>query len=121
MQSIIENNEKIISELEKNLTQGEYVIHEHCNELIRLIQLSTEIKIQKVKKLNDIHIDSDDFENRQIIELLDLNDILIHRVKQYEQSSLNHYQNLHLSNLIKKIKEFKIFLNFFSYHWKIKD
>lgn len=120
MQSIIENNEKIIFELEKNLTQGEYVIHEHCNELIRLIQLSTEIKIQKVKKLNDIHIDSDDFENRQIIELLDLNDILIHRVKQYEQSSLNHYQNLHLSNLIKKIKEFKIFLNFFSYHWKNK-
>ena len=109
MQSIIENNENVIFELEKNLTLGEYVIHEHCNELIRLIQLSTEIKIQKSKKLNNIHIDSDEFENKQIIELLDLNDILIHRVKQYEQSSLNHYQNLNLSNLNKKLKEFKIF------------
>lgn len=118
MQSIIENNENVIFELEKNLTLGEYVIHEHCNELIRLIQLSTEIKIQKSKKLNNIHIDSDEFENKQIIELLDLNDILIHRVKQYEQSSLNHYQNLNLSNLNKKLKEFKIFLNFFSNHWK---
>ena len=56
---ILEYNEKC-NEIEKNLKNTEEYIYDQYNNLKRLVQLESEIKIENIKQSNEINLDIED-------------------------------------------------------------
>ena len=88
------NNTSIIQLLWSDCENGNDIIREYCNEHIRLIQLSTENKIEQINKLSDE---------------------LIAFVREYERTCIESYSNKNKSvikeDINKIINEANIFLN----------
>jgi len=93
--------ESIVKLLWRNYENGIDIIKEHCNEQIRLIQLSTE---------NKLHISNEN----KIEQIYKSSDNLIEFVEYYERqcikSYLNKYQSLN-KDINKMIKEANTFIN----------
>jgi hypothetical protein len=93
--------ESIVKLLWRNYENGIDIIKEHCNEQIRLIQLSTENKLHifNENKIEQIYKSSDN-----LIEFVEYDE------RQCIESYLNKYQSLK-ENINKMIKEANTFIN----------
>ncbi len=126
---ILEYNEKC-NEIEKNLKNTEEYIYDEYNNLKRLVQLESEIKIENIKQSNEINLDIEDDDLEPFISSLvqsikNQMELLIIEIEVNEkecnpdwtnkQSNLEEYNHLNkLSNLF--IREWNGRMNTFNFN-----
>jgi hypothetical protein len=108
----LKNLDKLIHELNFNSENGADIINQHCFEQRRLIQLSTETKIQEINKIEEIN---------------KLNEIFIDEVDNYEKKCINSYRNKEKSfrkivnNLIDEANSFLNKMQLYLKEYQIND
>ncbi len=88
-----------LKQAEFNLFNGDYLLKEHCRELIRQVQLAKETKVDQLEKLSDE---------------------MLNQIDMYEKERLNAYQlNANKQEFTSKLNELKIILD--DWNQKLND